>query len=338
MPSRPVSLAVVGATGALGRATLQLLPDADLDPSELRLLASERSQDERLEVDGEALPVGPLSAEALRGVDLALFLAPPAVAREWAPRAWAAGCAVVDASPAFRGDPEVPLVAPRVNLEAAAGFRRRGVVAVASGAAAALAPAVGALAGAAGVEGLIAAVLAPAAGAGRAGTAQLEKEASDLMNGREPEPGRAVPHRLAYNVVPQVGSFLPDGRTDEEASIESDLRRLLEEPTLWVRATAVRVPVFHGLTVLARILTTQPLSAKDARAALRDTAGQKLVDDPGQGIYPMPMLSLNDDGVLLGRVRADEGNRSVDFVVTVDELTGAAASALRIAERIAGAL
>jgi len=338
MPTRPVSLAIVGATGALGRAALELLPEADLDPSELRLFASKRSAAERLEVDGEELPVGPVSPEAFRGVDLALFFAPPAVAREWAPRAWAAGCAVVDASRAFRDDSGIPLVAPWVNLEAAAGFRGRGLVALASGAAASLAPAALALAGVAGIEELSATVLSPAVAAGAAGVSQLEQETSDLMNGREPEPGDAIPYRLAYNIVPQVGTFLPDGRTDEEAGIESDLRRLLGRPALRARATAVRVPVFHGLTVLARFLTTRPLPADGARAALRGARGLKLVDDPGERIYPMPMLSLNDDAVLVGRVRADVDHREVDLVATVDELRGSAASALRIAERVAGQL
>ncbi len=337
MTSRPVTLAVVGATGIAGRAVLELLPEADLDPSELRLLASERSKDERLEYDGEELPVSPLAASAFQGADLALFFTPPDVAREWAPRAWAAGCAVVDASRAFHDDPEVPLVAPLLNPGAVAGFRARGVVAVATGAAAALAPVLVPLSRAAGLAGLTATVLAPAAGAGTAGLVQLETEAGDLMNGREPEPSDqgAFGHRLAYNVVPQVGAFLPGGWTDEEAGVEGDLRRLLAEPGLRVAATAVRVPVFYGLTVLARVHTERALGADAARVALRGAAGVKLVDQPGERVYPMPMLSMNDEAVLVGRVRADEQGRAVDLVATADDLRHAVASAIRIAELIA---
>lgn len=335
MPTRPVSLAIVGATGMAGRAALELLPEADLDPSELRLLASERSKDERLEYDGEELPVATLGTGSFQGVDLALFFLPPELAREWAPRAWAAGCAVVDASRAFRSDPQVPLVAPVLNPEAAAGFRDKGIAAVATGAPAALAPVLQALSRAAGLEQLSATMLAPAAGVGTPGLVQLETEARDLMNGREPEPGEAVPHRLAYNLVPQVGTFLPDGRTDEEAALETDLRRLLGAPGLRATATAVRVPVFHGLTVVARAVTTRAIGAETVREALRGAAGVKLVDRPGERVYPMPMLAMNDDAVLVGRIRADEGARAVDLVVTADDLRHAVGGAIRVAELIA---
>jgi aspartate-semialdehyde dehydrogenase len=338
MPTRPVSLAIVGATGVAGRAALELLPEADLDPSELRLLASERSKEKQLEYDGDELPVTTLGTASFQGVDLALFFLPPALAREWAPRAWAAGCAVVDASRAFRSDPQVPLVAPGLDPEAVEGFRAKGIVAVATGAAAALAPVLRPLSRAAGVEELSATVLASAAGVGTAGLAQLETEAADLLNGREPEPGEAIPHRLAYNLVPQVGTFLPDGRTDEEAAVETDLRRLLGDPALRATATAVRVPVFYGLTVIARVVTARAMSMDAVRQALGAAAGVKLVDRPGERIYPMPMLSMNDDAVLVGRVRADERARAVELIVTADDLRHAVGGAIRVAELVAGRL
>ncbi len=337
MSTRPVSLAIVGATGVAGRAALELLPEADLDPSELRLLASERSKDERLESDGEELPVATLGTASFQGVDLALFFLPPELAREWAPRAWAAGCAVVDASRAFRSDPQVPLVSPVLNPQAAAGFQARGVVAVATGAAAALAPVLAPLARAAGLEGISATVLAPAAGVGTRGLVQLETEASDLMNGRDPEPGEAIPHRLAYNVVPQVGTFLPDGRTDEEAGVETDLRRLLDLPGLRASSTAIRVPVFYGLTVVVQMTVARPVGAEAVRQALRGAAGVKLVDQPGERIYPMPMLSMNADAVRAGRVRADEQARAVELIVTADALRHAVAGAIRVGELVAAA-
>jgi aspartate-semialdehyde dehydrogenase len=338
MPSRPVSLAIVGATGLAGRAALELLPESDLDPSELRLLASERSKEERLEYDGEELPVAPLSASAFEGVDIALFLVRPALARDWAPRAWAAGCAVVDVSAAFRADMEVPLVAPGLNPDAVGGFRGRGVVSIPGGPAATLAPALAALGREAGLSEVLATVLAPAAGAGTAAVTQLETEASDLLNGRDPDPGVAVPHRLAYNLVPQVGDFLPDGRTDEEAGMELELRRVLGLPGLSAAVTAVRVPIFYGLTVVTRVVTERPISQEAARAALRKAAGVKLVDDPGAGVYPMPMLSMNDDAVLVGRVRADEAHRAVDLILTSDDLRHGVMNAIQVAELLAGQL
>ena len=335
MPTRPVTLAIVGATGLAGRAALELLPEADLDPSEVRLYASERSKEERLAYLDDDLPVTPLTSAAFRGADVALFFVPAAVAREWAPRAWAEGCAVVDASSAFQADPEVPLVGPDATPASVEGYRARGLVSVATGPAAALAPVLAPLAREAGLERVAATVLAPAAGAGTAGVVQLENEAGDLMNGREPEPGEALPHRLAYNVIPHAGLFLADGRTDEEAAVESGLRRLLGSPSLRVDATALRVPVFYGLTVAARITLARALSADAVRAALRGAPGVKLVDDPASKVYPMPMLSMNDDAVLAGRVRADEAARAVEVVVTADDLRHGVAAAIRAAEWIA---
>jgi aspartate-semialdehyde dehydrogenase len=335
MSTRPITLAIVGATGMAGRAALELLPEAELDPAELRLLASERSKEASLEFDGEDLPVAQLAQSAFQGADVALFFTPAAVAREWAPRAWAEGCAVVDVSGAFQADPAVPLCGP-LSVEAADGYRARGVVSVATGAGAALVPVLTPLWREGGIAAVVATVLAPAAGAGRPGVAQLEAEAADLMNGREPEPGEAVPHRLAYNVVPQVGTFLPDGRTDEEAAVETILRRQLGAPALRVNATAIRVPVFYGLSVSARVALQRPLGLEAVRVALRGAPGVKLVDDPGSKVYPMPMLSTNDDAVLVGRVRADEAAQTVDLVLTADDLRHAVETAIRAAERIAG--
>ena len=335
MPSRPVTLAVVGATGLAGRAVLELLPDSDLDLSELRLLASERSKEARIEVEGEGedLPVAVLSAGAFRGVDLALFLGPAAVAREWAPRAVAEGCRVVDASRAFRGDAAVPLLEPALNPAALDGLGGPGIVAVAGGPAAALAAVLLPISRAAGLERVVATALCPAAGVGTRGPEQLEREAQELMNGREPEQGEPFPHRLAFNLVPQVGTFVEDGRTDEEAAAAEDLRRLLWAPSLEVAITAVRVPVFYGLAVAARVVTARSLDAEAARAALRGAPVVKLVDDPAERIYPMPMLATNDEAVLAGRLRADPGARALDLFVTADELHRVAAAALRTAER-----
>jgi aspartate-semialdehyde dehydrogenase len=338
MPTRPVTLAIVGATGLAGRAALELLPEGVRDPAERRRLAAGRAREEgeRLEYLDDELPVKPVSQSAFQGADVALFFVPPAVAREWAPRAWAEGCAVVDASSAFQADPEVPLVWANA-LEAADGYRARGLVSVATGPAALLAPVLAPLAREAGLREVVATVLSPAAGAGTPGIVQLETEAGDLMNGREPEPGVAIPHRLAYNVVPQAGSFLPDGRTDEEAAVEIVLRRLLGAPALRAATTTLRVPVFYGLSVAARVGLQRPLAADAVRAALRGAPGVKLVDDPGARVYPMPMLSMNDDAVLAGRVRVDEAAQAVDLVGTADDLRHAVGTALRAAERIAAA-
>jgi aspartate-semialdehyde dehydrogenase len=339
MPSRPLALAVFGATGLAGRTVLELLPDADLDPSELRLFASPRSAGAKVEYDGEELPVAAPSAGGFDGVDLALFCVPPDVARVWAPRAWAAGCVVVDGSAAFRADPEVPLVVPEVNPGALAGYAARGVVALPSGAAAAIAPVLSALAGGPGLIAVSAVLLAPAAGAGAKALEQLEREAVDLMNGREPEAGGVLPHRLAFNAIPQVGAFQADGRTADEAALSAELARVLDLPALRTSATAIRVPVFYGLTVALHVTTARPIAAEEVRAALRAARGLKLLDAPAEQVYPMPMLTVNDEAVLVGRVRADEAGRAVELVLATDDLRrGAAGNAVRVAELLAAVL
>lgn len=335
--SKPLSVAVLGATGLVGRAVLDALGESSLPLSRLKLLASPRSAGTRLEHAGSELPVAGLAEGVFRGVDAAVFCAPAEVAREWAPRAWAEGCAVVDLSPAFRQAADVALVVPEVNGAAVDGFRARGVVAVPGGAAAALAVALAPLHAAAGLERLVVTTLEPAAAAGSRAVQQLEREAGELMNGREPEAGPAMPHRLAFNLVPQVGAFLDDGRTDEEEGLAAELRKVLGAAALRVAATAVRVPVFYGQAALVNVATARALPAAAARELLRRAPGVKVVDAPAERVYPMPMLAVNDDAVLVGRIREDRSQeRGLELLVVSDELRrGAATNAVQILERLA---
>ncbi|MGC4000830.1 MAG: aspartate-semialdehyde dehydrogenase [Anaeromyxobacter sp.] len=287
-----------------------------------------------MEVDGEELPVAAVGEGAFRGADVAIFCAPPEVARAWAPKARAEGCRVIDASMAFREDEHVPLVVPALNgaaLDAGASL-----VALPAGAVAAVATALAPLHAAAAVERVAVTTLEPVASAGRAAVDQLEREVADLMNGREPETGAALPHRLAFNVVPQVGTFGPDGRTAAEGALPGELRRVLGAPGLAASATAVRVPVFYGLTAVIGVTLARPLAPDEARTLLRAAPGVKVLDAPGDGIYPMPMLTVNDDAVLVGRVRADPSHpRGLELVLVTDELRqGVAVNAVRVAERL----
>ncbi len=339
MTTRPISLAVVGATGLVGRALLEALPGSKLDLRAVKLLASQKSVGTRLEVDDDEVPVEALRDGAFRGCDVAVFCAPPEVARAWAPRAWAEGCAVIDGSAAFRADEDVPVVVPEVNAAALDGFRARGIVASASGSVAALAVALAPLHAAAGLERLVIASFQAVSGAGSRALHQLEREASDLMNGREPDPASALPHRIAFNLVPQVGVFLEDGRTTGEASLAAEARKVLGAPGLRVAATAVRVPVFYGDAAAVNVTTTRALPADEARAILRRAPGLKLIDAPAEGVYPMPMLAVNDDSVLVGRIRADPSHeRGLDLFVVSDELRRGTANALQIAALLAARL
>lgn len=334
--TRPLSLAVVGATGLAGRAVLEALPGSDLELQAVKLLASPRSAGQRLEVGDDELAVEPLREGAFRGCGVAIFCAPADVAREWAPRAWAEGCAVIDGSSAFRAEADVPLVVPEVNAAALDGFRARGVVALPRGTATALAVALAPLHAAAGLERLVVSTYQAVAGGGCRALQQLEREASDLMNGREPDPAVALPHRIAFNVVPQVGELREDGRSGEEEALAAETRRVLDAPGLRIAATAVRVPVFYGDALAVNVTTARRLAAEEARALLRSAPGLKVIDAPAERVYPMPMLTVSDDAVLVGRLREDPSqDRGLDLFLVADDLRTGAAAALRIAARLA---
>jgi len=332
-----MTLALVGATGEVGRAALDALDQLDFPLKALRPFASSRSAGETVELRGEELRVAALSDGAFRGCDVALFCAGADVARQWAQRAWTEGCAVVDVSPAFRADADVPLVVAELNPGALAPFRTRGVVATPGPTATAVALALAPLRAAAGVERIVVSTYEPASGAGRAGVAELEREARDLLGLSEPDPAARFPHRLAFNLIPQVGTFGEDGATDEEVGIARDARRILGDPHLRLTATAVRVPVFYGQAVAVNVTMREKLGVEEARQLLRGAPGVKLVDAPGEGIYPMPMLAANEDSVLVGRLREDPSQeRGLDlFVVVENTRKGAATNALQIARLLA---
>jgi aspartate-semialdehyde dehydrogenase len=336
MAGRPLNVAVLGATGAVGRALVQALEEGDLPLGSVRLLASERGAGTELEFRGEPKRVEPLKAGALQGRDLAFFAASAAVSRAWADQARAAGCTVVDLTPAFRADPEVPLVLPEVNPEAVAGFSRRGIVAVPGPSAAQLALALAPLHRAAGVERVAVTALEAVSGAGQKGVEELEAEMRAMLAFQEPPAPTALPHRIAFNVVPQAGAFGEGGATEEELAIVAETRRLLGS-SLRVVATVVRVPVFYGHSQAVSLRTRRKLAAAEARELLRSAPGVKLLDGPTEGVYPMPMLAVNDDAALVGRVRDDPSQENgLELFVTADNLRrGGATTALGVAKLLA---
>jgi aspartate-semialdehyde dehydrogenase len=217
-------------------------------------------------------------------------------------------------------------------MEVAAG-EARGIVASPSGPVVPLALALAPIHREAGIQRVAVTILQAASGSGRAGLRQLEKEMVALLNGEEPDPSD-LSHRVGMNLVPQVGAFLPGGATDVEAAVGGELRRLLSAPALAATATAIRVPVFYAHGLVVNLRTSRPLSADGARAALRSSPGLKVIDSPAERIYPMPMLAVNDDAVLVGRVREDGSQENgLDLFVVADNLRrGAAGNAVRIAE------
>jgi aspartate-semialdehyde dehydrogenase len=337
MTHRPLALALVGATGAVGRAVLEVLDDLDVPVRSLRPFASPRSAGTTLSFRGDDLRLETPKPGAFQGCDVAIFCAGPDVAREWAPRAWADRCAVVDDSPAFRMEQDVPLVVPEVNPDAAAGFRARGIVSSPSSTATALAVALGPIRAAAGLRRVVVATYQSVSGVGQSGVEELEREARDLLNLREPDPPARFPHRIAFNVIPQVGAFTEGGGTLEEGKIAAETRKVLGEPSLGISATAVRVPVFFGHSAAVNVATRTKLSAQEARAVLSRAAGVKVLDDPAQRIYPLPLLVAHEDAVLVGRIREDRSQENgLDLFLSVENTRkGAATNAVQIAQLLA---
>ena len=347
--SRP-TLAVVGATGAVGTVMLDLLSTRADVWGEIRLIASQRSAGRRLIVRGRETEVAALSEDAFDGVDVAMFDVPDEVSAAWVPVAAARGAVAVDNSGAFRMDPDVPLVVPEVNPADVAN-RPKGVIANPNCTTLSLIVAVGALHREFGLEELVVASYQAASGAGQAGIdtlyAQLDKVSGTRSLGQRAGDLRGAvgdlgpfPAPLAMNVVPWAGSLKDEGWSSEELKIRNESRKILGLPELRVSATCVRVPVVttHSVAVHARF--SRHVGREAAWETLRAAPGIVLYDEPEHGDYPTPADVVGTDPTWVGRVREslDDPN-AIDFFVCGDNLRkGAALNTAQIAELIAAKL
>lgn len=327
-------VAIVGATGAVGREFLDVLAVRRFPLRSLRLLASPRSAGQRLPFGGEMLPVEVLGPDAFRGVDVALFSAGGSVSKEHAARAVAAGAIVVDNSSAFRLDDGVPLVVPEVNAGALAGHR--GLIANPNCSTILAALALWPLHRAAGLRAVIAATYQAASGAGQQAMAELRSSTAAVLRG-EPAPApRALPRSLAFNVFPQVDVFQPDGYTREEDKLLHELRKILGLPQLRVDATCVRVPVERCHSEALVVDLERPLAVDAAAAVLATAPGLELVPAMAEPPYPMPRERSGRDAVAVGRLRRGRVfEHGLTFWLVGDQLRkGAALNAVQIAEQV----
>ncbi|WP_405429112.1 aspartate-semialdehyde dehydrogenase [Micromonospora sp. NBC_00617] len=342
------TLAVVGATGAVGTVMCELLSGRRNVWGEIRLLASERSVGRRVRCRGEDIVVQALTPEAFDGVDVAMFDVPDEVSAEWAPIAVARGAIAVDNSGAFRMDRDVPLVVPEINPEQVRN-RPRGIIANANCTTLAMIVAIAPLHREYGLRELVLASYQAVSGAGKAGVDilhdQLTKVAGDrALGSRTGDVRQAVgddvgpfPAPLALNVVPWAGSPADGGWSSEEMKIRNESRKILGLPDLKVSATCVRVPVVTGHSVAVHAVFATEVDAEGAREALRNAPGVILVDDPVAGEFPMPIDAVGTDPSWVGRIRrALDDPRALDFFITGDNLRkGAALNTAQIAELLA---
>jgi aspartate-semialdehyde dehydrogenase len=338
-------VAIVGATGAVGREIARILEERSFPVEELIPLASERSEGARLPFRNEEATVRALTREALARADLALVSAGAGVSRAFAPDAAADGVVIIDNSSAFRMDADVPLSIPEVNPEALEGSPR--IVAVPNCTTITAMMAIGPLHRAAGLRSLVLSSYQSVSGAGQRGIRELAEQVEKL-HGMEEDLGHAdadgMPKgdvfgkTIAYNVVAKIGEFEPDGFTGEESKMMAEPRKILGLPDLQVAATSVRVPVAvgHGVSILATF--SREIGPDEARDVLRSAPGVQVRDDPANDVYPSPMEAAGIDDALVGRIRGvpGRGDALLLFACADNLRKGAALNAVQIAERLFG--
>src|SRR5881409_4197249 len=327
-------VAIVGATGAAGQTTLRILEERKFPVRELRCFASERSVGKTVTFLDEAVPVRKVEPDAFRGVEIAFCSAGSAQAKEYAPMIVRAGAIVVDKSNAFRMDPEVPLVVPEINAHAARGHQ--GIVACPNCTTIVTVMPLKPLHDAGRLTRVIASSYQAVSGAGVNGIAELREQTLAWARGEAMVP-RHFPHQIAFNLVPAIDRFGPDGYTAEEMKLVNETRKILEAPGLPVAPTTVRVPVFTSHSVSVTAETEVKITAARARDLFERFPGLKLWDDPAQHRYPMPIAVEGQDDCFVGRIREDLSSANgLSFWVVGDQLRkGAATNAVQIAELLA---
>src|SRR5680860_585854 len=329
--TRKCRVAVVGATGAVGREMLSILEERDFPLRELVPLASERSAGKRLAFRGEEVECLELSPDRLRGVDIALFSAGGAVSKEYAPIARDAGCVVVDNSSAWRMDPQVPLIVPEVNPDQAASHQ--GIIANPNCSTIQMVVALQPLHAEAGIKRVVVSTYQAVSGSGVKAVRELQEQSEAVLGGRSPQ-ARVYPHRIAFNCLPHIDVFLDDGSTKEERKMVQETKKIMGDQRLAVTATCVRVPVQTCHSEAVNVEFHSELSPERARDILAAAPGVQVIDDPLRNEYPLPVAAAGTDPVYVGRIRPDSTvAHGLNLWVVADNLRkGAALNTVQIAE------
>ena len=325
------TVAILGATGAVGQEMLNLLEERDFPVGKLIPLASARSAGKKLMFKGEEVTIQEVCAEAFQGVDIVLGAAENDIAEKWAPAIVAAGAVFVDNSSAFRLDPNVPLVVPEVNPEDVKW--NKGIISNPNCSTIITVTAVNALNKLSPIKNMVASTYQAVSGAGVAGMAELKNQLEALMNGQEAEV-KTFAYQIAYNLIPQIGGEQMEGYTSEEMKLHFEGRKIMHLPEMNVSCTCVRVPVMRSHSISVKLQFDRPVSVEEAREILKDAPGVKLVDDLEAKQYPMPLDTTGQDLVFVGRIRPDLTNpNGLCLWCCGDQVRkGAATNCIQIAE------
>lgn len=330
------TVAVVGATGAVGAEMIKCLEKSSIDIGELRVFASERSAGRTVKFRDGEVTIAALSEDAFDGVDVALFASESDISKKYGAIAARAGAVVVDNSSAFRMDPDYPLVVPEVNGDLVSPETR--IIANPNCVAAIMVVALWPLHQAAGVKRVIASTYQSASGAGAAAMKELEDSTRAYLDGESYEPS-VLPHPYAFNLFSHNASVGPDGYNGEESKVIAELRKIMGMPELRVGVTCVRVPVLRAHSMAMTVELDKKLTPEEAREILSKAPGLKIVDDRQKNHFPMPVESSGIYDVLVGRIRedlSDPSGQTLSLFISGDQLLkGAALNAVQIAEQLA---
>jgi aspartate-semialdehyde dehydrogenase len=331
--NRNPHVAIVGATGAVGIEMIKTLEKRNFPVGKLTLLASARSVGKQLKFKGQDITVTELTKDSFAGIDIALFSAGGGISKEFAPIAAKAGCVVVDNSSAFRMDDSVPLVIPEIN--AADVKSHKGIIANPNCTTAVTLMALYPLHQAFGVKRVFASSYQAVSGTGAQAIEELKRQVGQVVAG-QPVTKEVYPHQIAFNVLPQVDSFLPSGYTKEEMKMENEGRKIMHHPSFRASVTCVRVPVYRSHSVAVSAEFEKLVTVEAARTVLKKAPGLDLVDEPENKKYPMPLFTSGKDNCEVGRIRMDCAmDNGLAFWVSGDQLLkGAALNAVQIAEEL----
>jgi aspartate-semialdehyde dehydrogenase len=325
-----LSLAVVGATGAVGQEILKVLDERNFPVRRLRLLATARSEGKEVYFQGEAYTVEETRPESFEAVNIALF-AGGAASKEFALAARDSGALVIDNSSAFRMDPEVPLVVPEVNPEDVK--QHKGIIANPNCSTIIMVVPLKPIYDAAGIKRVVVSTYQAVSGAGAAAIGELQSQTKALLNQEEYQP-HIFPYQIAFNLIPHIDVFMDMDYTKEEWKMVRETQKILHDDEIGITATTVRVPVFRCHSESVNVETREKLTADQARVLLSRAPGVVVVDEPGEKRYPMPVVAVNRDEVFVGRIRDDNSlDKGLNLWVVADQLRkGAATNAVQIAE------
>ena len=328
------SVAVVGASGAVGERMIQLVAERNFPFKSIKFLASERSAGKTIGFKGESYKIEPISAKAFEGVDIVLSSTPGSISKEWSPIAAKAGAVVVDNSSAFRMDPEVPLVVPEVNpLDI---LKNKGIIANPNCSTIQMVVALKPIHDAVRIKRVIVSTYQSVSGAGMKGIHELTEQNRASATGETVPGPTKFAHPIIGNCIPHIDDFLPDGYTKEEIKMVNETRKIMGDPSIEVSPTCVRVPVPFSHSESIQIETEKPITVEEAKALWAKAPGLTVQDDPSRNLYPLAAEAAGRDDVFVGRIRQDlaRPNILLFWCVSDNLRKGAATNAVQIAEKL----